>query len=187
MCPQSYLLSYVLKVRQRPNAVMMKGTMCHAALEDLYDLPAQNRTRDNLHNLLRRAWSDEKNKTRAKDLPDFFGSVEEEISWGRDALGLLDNYMALEDPSSISPAAREMWVRLNISTPCAEGGRFVARGIVDRLDDGAGGLAITDYKSGKAPDLKYSEAVNERIREEKFWQLKVYAAMMKDDVRRARL
>jgi RecB family exonuclease len=58
------------------------------------------------------------------------------------------------------------------------------RGIVDRLDlvrlasDNSIGMCITDYKTGKAPLLKYSNEVNERIMEEKFWQLKVYAILL---------
>ena len=175
-CPQSYLLRYILKLTPPPTPVMLKGTMCHKALEDLYDLAPSDRTRSNLHDLLRRAWSKEKNRTREKDMPPFFPDQGEEILWGRSALSLLDNYLGLEDPTILEPTKRETWVRKNITW---SGGDFLVRGIVDRVD---GGDTITDYKSGKSPTLKYSEAVNNRIKAEKFWQLKVYALLMSEQI-----
>jgi hypothetical protein len=41
-------------------------------------------------------------------------------------------------------------------------------------------LKIVDYKTGKAPVLKYSPPVNERIMEESFYQLKIYALMLRE-------
>ncbi|CAM9332346.1 unnamed protein product [Ectocarpus sp. 8 AP-2014] len=52
-------------------------------------------------------------------------------------------------------------------------------GIVDRLDrcpDGT--LRVVDYKTGKIPNLKYSEATNQRIMDEKFFQLQIYALLV---------
>jgi RecB family exonuclease len=63
------------------------------------------------------------------------------------------------------------------------------RGIIDRLDlvrdpttTGTTKvvLRLCDYKTGKAPDLKYSPAVNQRIREENFYQLFIYALLMRE-------
>jgi RecB family exonuclease len=41
-------------------------------------------------------------------------------------------------------------------------------------------LKIVDYKTGKAPMLKYTKPVNDRIMEEAFYQLKVYALLLKE-------
>jgi PD-(D/E)XK nuclease superfamily len=63
---------------------------------------------------------------------------------------------------------------------------FHVRGIVDRLDmyktpeDGHPALRIVDYKSGKAPNLKYSAAMNEKIVTEAFYQLKIYALLLRE-------
>lgn len=40
-----------------------------------------------------------------------------------------------------------------------------------RCPDGT--LRVVDYKTGKIPNLKYSEATNQRIMDEKFFQLQV--------------
>lgn len=66
---------------------------------------------------------------------------------------------------------------LRMNLKLGEGGPNVT-GIVDRVDEEDGDLMIIDYKSGKAPDLKYSMPVNERIVKEKFFQLKVYALLL---------
>ncbi|CAB1120561.1 unnamed protein product [Ectocarpus sp. CCAP 1310/34] len=52
-------------------------------------------------------------------------------------------------------------------------------GIVDRLDrcpDGT--LRVVDYKTGKIPNLRYSKATNQRIMDEKFFQLQIYALLV---------
>ncbi len=61
-------------------------------------------------------------------------------------------------------------------------------GILDRVDEqepkgggGGGGekeLVVVDYKTGKAPALRYSNAVNQRIIIDKFFQLKIYALLL---------
>jgi putative RecB family exonuclease len=43
--------------------------------------------------------------------------------------------------------------------------------------DADGELVVVDYKTGKAPELKYSDATNERILNDKFFQLKVRACV----------
>ena len=80
--------------------------------------------------------------------------------------------------------------------------RVLVRGIVDRLDyvavppsprdafnptinDEASpqthtAIRIVDYKTGKAPDLKYSPDTNERIASENMWQLKIYALLLRE-------
>jgi hypothetical protein len=125
-----------------------------------------------------------------------------EAEWGQSALQLLSNYYHAEDPREIrrpNPLKREMWLRSHLTvdptlgvtanpsqsrTPSDE--TFYIRGIVDRLDlvkvPGTKGVAmkIVDYKTGKAPDLKYSKPMNDKIVEEAFYQLKVYALLLRE-------
>jgi PD-(D/E)XK nuclease superfamily len=71
--------------------------------------------------------------------------------------------------------------------------QFLVRGIVDRLDmvrcnDAPSGesnvaLRLIDYKSGKAPDLKYTVAMNEKIQSEAFDQLLIYALLLREKSR----
>ncbi|GMI28694.1 hypothetical protein TrCOL_g12120 [Triparma columacea] len=186
-CPQSFLLRYIYKIREPTTPVLTKGTMVHAALEKIFELKRSERTLENLHNLLRLEWSKAK-KENATEYAHLFANVGEEREWGLSALKLLDNYYEIENPKTIEtePVFRERWVRANFTELGETSTSFMVRGIVDRLDlvrvAGSDDIvgAICDYKSGKAPDLKYSPATNERIKEEKFWQLKIYALLLRE-------
>ena len=158
--------------------------MVHEALEKLFDLDKNDRNITTLHDLLRASWSNNKKTTTNGEM---FDTVEDERQWGHECLSLLNNYWDMEDCTSFDPISKEMWVKANITIP--DGGNddvFLVRGIVDRIDktksDGSDNidLRITDYKTGKAPHLKYNEDTNNRIVEEKFWQLKIYALLLKE-------
>jgi len=238
-CPQSFLFQYLYGLRQPTSPALAKGSLCHAALEQLFDLKPPDRNLEHLQNLFRKAWAERRN------LPEYshlFESVDEERAWGIEGLHLLENYARYENPEIIQPAQREVWVRANLSvdpsqgvtgyatsltrianndghnkkneTLLAEDGdddvdvdRFLVRGIVDRLDlvrsrEGSGRrrdagleddseeepivMRIVDYKTGKAPDLKYSPAMNQKIRDEAFFQLKIYALLMRESRRNGR-
>jgi len=191
-CPQSYLFQYLLGLRQGTNEALARGTFCHTALENVFDLIPEERTLDNLHNLFRKAWSDERLSGDYRGL--FEDDKEEtatrnldaEVRWGKSALALLDNYYQLEDPRSVpvpNPLAREIWVSSELLSD--RGDAFLVRGIVDRVDLINGpNLRIVDYKTGKCPDFKYSPATNDRIAHESFFQLKIYALLVREMMRK---
>lgn len=224
-CPQSYLLQYIYNLRQPTNLVLAKGTMCHEALEKIFDLEPPERTLEALHNLLRASWSKQRYSDKYRFLFESPSSSissaastsansthvewdrDAEAEWGQSALALLSNYYHAEDPREIkrpNPLKREMWLRSHLTvdptlgvtakqdTPNASRTRsptdetFYIRGIVDRLDlvkiPGTKSVAmkIVDYKTGKAPELKYSKPMNDKIVEEAFYQLKVYALLLRE-------
>lgn len=194
-CPQSFLFQYLWGMRQPTTPILAKGTMCHAALEQVFDLEPPDRTLTNLQNLYRSEWSKQKQtKDEYKDL--FEGDVTQEREWGLSGLELLENYMQLENPALVerpNPIQREIWVRsdLQVATDDDEttDDTFLVRGIVDRLDmvqmsNKQVFLRIVDYKSGKAPHFKYSPAMNAKIAEEAFFQLKIYALLLRESHRR---
>eukprot|EP00934_Nitzschia_sp_Nitz4_P006557 Nitzschia sp. Nitz4//scaffold67_size101165//51551//52998//NITZ4_004529-RA/size101165-snap-gene-0.2-mRNA-1//1//CDS//3329556474//6547//frame0 len=222
-CPQSFLFQYLYKLRQPSNLATTKGTMCHSALEALFDLEPDQRTLPHLHDLLRVAWAKVRLDSPHADLfqlPDGTRNIDAEIEWGRSALKLLDNYYNdLEDPQQVTrpnPHKREVWLHTHlaqdptfgVTSPTAQAQRyeqanagnhtsspptFYMRGIVDRLDlvatttsTGVNGVAlkVIDYKTGKAPSLQYSKPVNDRIMEETFYQLKVYALLLRENAAR---
>ncbi len=164
-CPKQFKYANVDKILEPTNEVQAKGTTVHQALEDLYDLPSEERDLDTLHNLFRKAWT----KVRSNDEHhNLFETVEEEREWGLDGLKLLNNYMTLEDPKQIEPLERERWVRGSIDD-------LNLRGILDRMDrNSKGELVIIDYKSGKAPLAKYKEP--------RFFALKLYALLIKEEL-----
>lgn len=202
-CPQSFLFQYLYGLKQPTSPVLVKGSMCHAALEQVFDLAPADRNLEHLQNLFRKAWAEK------RDLPDYnhlFENEREEAVWGREGLQLLANYMSAEDPTSLEPAQREVWVKSYLTIDPTKGttgyvlarddsrneggvdGTFLVRGIVDRLDlvrtkDAPNEpvvLRVTDYKTGKAPDLKYSAAMNQKIVAENFFQLMIYALLLRE-------
>ena len=164
-CPQQFKYANVDKLREPTNEVQAKGTTVHQALEDLFDLPQKERSIEKLHNLFRDAWT----KVRGTDEHhNLFSSVEEERDWGVDGLKLLNNYMTIEDPTTFNPLERERWVRGSIED-------LNLRGILDRMDRNRNGeLIIVDYKSGKAPMAKYKEP--------RFFALKLYALLIREEL-----
>ena len=87
-CPKQYKFANVDKIIEPTNEVQAKGTTVHQALEDLYELPKEERSSENLYNLFRNAWT----KVRGNDEHvDLFDTIEEEKEWGLDALNLLAN------------------------------------------------------------------------------------------------
>ncbi len=164
-CPQQFKYANVDKLREPTNEVQAKGTTVHQALEDLFDLPQKERSIEKLHNLFRDAWT----KVRGTDEHhNLFSSVEEERDWGVDGLKLLNNYMTIEDPTTFDPLERERWVRGSIED-------LNLRGILDRMDRNRNGeLIIVDYKSGKAPMAKYKEP--------RFFALKLYALLIREEL-----
>ena len=128
----------------------MKGTLVHAALEALFwRHPAGSRSLDNALGELAAAWE------RLGTDPEF---VALELSPGdaeaflADAEVLVRNYFELEDPDGV----RAVGVELGIETDLA-GMRL--RGIIDRLDiDDHDDLVVVDYKTGRAPSVRFEQA-----------------------------
>lgn len=134
-------------------------------MEDLYSLPSEERTSDTLYNLFRKAWSNVRGNDEHVNL---FNSIEEEREWGQEGLNLLHNYLKLENPKTLEPLEQERWVRGSIED-------LNLRGILDRMDeDKDGNLVIVDYKSGKSPLAKYKEP--------RFFALKLYALLIRDEL-----
>lgn len=219
-CPQSFLFQYLYKLRQPTNQVLAKGSMCHGALEHVFDLEPSDRTLENLQNLLRVEWAEHRLQEEYRFLFEdddehdtgtdagagtIRRNVDAEREWGQSALRLLENYYRSEDPRTIqrpNPHKREVWVSaeltvdpgLGVTAPATttattttkkKAETFKVRGIIDRLDivresPGKVALKVIDYKSGKAPHLKYSPAMNQKIFQEKFYQLKIYALLMRE-------
>ena len=124
-CPQSFLFQYLYNIKQPKSLALAKGSMCHDALDKLFDLDQKDRTLENLQNLLRVSWSDNRLTDTYRDLFETNAEngaavrdIDAEREWGQSALQLLENYYQLEDPRDISrpnPLKREVWLNADLT------------------------------------------------------------------------
>ena len=161
-CPRLFRYRSIDRIPETPSTYQARGTTAHLALERLFDLPADQRTAERLFDLFREAW------TTLRSVPEYSGlfeTVDDERAWGIESLGVIANYLTLEDPVSVSPLESE----LDMSE---EVGDITIRGILDRLDERPDGhLVITDYKTGSAPPERYALPA--------FFALKIYALLVR--------
>ncbi len=144
-CPLLYRFRVIDRLPERPSRAATRGTVVHAVLERLFDLPATERVPSRAHDLLAPEW--ERLLAEEPELATLFDDDDEgREAWLASARDLLDTYFGLEDPTLLEPAEREMYVEYDL----ASGLRL--RGYVDRVDVAPGGaVRVVDYKTGRAP------------------------------------
>jgi putative RecB family exonuclease len=143
-CPLLYRFRVIDRLPERPSPAATRGTMVHAVLERLFDLPAVERVPARAHAMIAPEW--ERLLEAEPELAALFDDDEGRDEWLTSAAGLLDSYFALEDPTVLEPAERELFVECDLDS----GLRL--RGYVDRLDEAPGcALRVVDYKTGRAP------------------------------------
>ena len=163
-CPLLYRFRTIDRLPEQPSPDQARGTLVHAVLERLFDLPAGDRTVEQAAGLIEPQW--QRLLAEQEELTGLFadGATPEEFL--ASTRGLLDGYFAVEDPRRLEPAERECLVTTEVDE-----GRLVLRGYVDRLDvSPAGDLRVVDYKTGGAP----REAFEARA----LFQLKFYALVL---------
>lgn len=161
-CPLLYRLRVIDKLPEPPSAAALRGTLVHGALEDLFALPAADRTTDRAVELFADRWVRLRREDPQAALALISGlHVDADVDADVDgddhasavadavlapARALLDTYFAMEDPRRLEPHAREMAV----STELDAG--FTIRGLVDRVDRAPDGrIRLVDYKTGRSP------------------------------------
>jgi putative RecB family exonuclease len=164
-CPLLYRYRCIDRLPQAPSLAATRGTMVHAVLESLFDLPAAQRTAEAARSMLPSAWDQIREQDPGLDVLFTRDSDGTQFAdWMQSAAGLLGNYFTLEDPARLEPAAREERVEVII-----DGVRL--RGIVDRLDvSPAGDLRVVDYKTGASP--------REAFEGKALFQMKFYALVL---------
>ncbi|TCC00635.1 recombinase RecB [Micromonospora zingiberis] len=164
-CPLLYRFRSIDRLPERPTVEQARGTLVHAVLERLFDLPAAGRTPEAAGDLVAPQW--DRLVTEQPELAGLFtddGQVDAD-EFLRSAAALLEGYFTVEDPRRLEPAERESLISAVIDD------ELLIRGYLDRLDvapDGA--LRVVDYKTGGAP----REAFEARA----LFQLKFYALVL---------
>ncbi|MGC4891129.1 RecB family exonuclease [Micromonospora sp. DT227] len=164
-CPLLYRFRSIDRLPERPTVEQARGTLVHAVLERLFDLPAPARTPESAGDLVAPQW--DRLVTEEPELATLFADDDPVGVEGflRSAAGLLEGYFAVEDPRRLEPAEREALISAVVDD------ELLIRGYLDRLDvapDGA--LRVVDYKTGGAP----REAFEARA----LFQLKFYALVL---------
>jgi putative RecB family exonuclease len=163
-CPLLFRLRTIDKLPEEPSPDAVRGTVVHKVLEDLFDLPSAERTADRAADLLVPAW--EKVLEAEPAIAEMFGEEGPEVgAWLASCQESLGRYFALEDPTRLEPAERELYVETLLDS------RLLLRGFVDRIDiapDGA--IRVVDYKTGRAP--------GELFEAKALFQMKFYALVI---------
>jgi putative RecB family exonuclease len=160
-CPQLFKFKAIDQLEEPPTVHQARGTTAHLALQRLFDEPAPDRTPERLGDLFREAWME----LKPLEYPDLFEDTAAERAWGIESLHVLANYFSIEDPTTMEPLERELDMREPL-------GEMTIRGILDRMEESAEGLVITDYKTGKAPPERYAIPA--------FFALKIYALLIRN-------
>lgn len=165
-CPLLYRFRTIDRLPERPSPEAARGTVVHAVLERLYDLPAGERTPERASAMVTPQW--EEMLAAEPELAELFaddtaGSAL--TAWLASAEDLVRGYFSLEDPTRLEPAERELYVETTLDS----GLRL--RGYIDRLDRAATGeVWVVDYKTGRAP--------REGFEQRAMFQMRFYALVL---------
>ena len=181
-CPLLYRYRAIDRLPEPPSPEAARGSLVHAVLEELFALPAEQRTErtalDAVEPMWKRlseeypGWPGLPEPDQEVDPPDDSPAVEPGPTagailgdWLESARDRLRTYFALEDPTRFSAEATELLLEIEV------GDGVLLRGYLDRLDVSAGGaIRIVDYKTGRAPGELFEQSA--------LFQMKFYALMV---------
>ncbi|MEO3935292.1 PD-(D/E)XK nuclease family protein [Dermatophilaceae bacterium Soc4.6] len=163
-CPLLYRFRVVDRLPSLPSPAAARGTLVHAVLERLFDLPAHERTPEAATRLVEPQWAAlvEQEPALATMLED--DEQRTQTSWFAEATALVQTWFTLEDPQRLEPRDRELYVEVPVDG-------LILRGIIDRLDvapDGA--IRVVDYKTGRSP--------GEQFERKALFQMRFYALVL---------
>jgi putative RecB family exonuclease len=163
-CPLLYRFRVVDRLPETPSPAAVRGTVVHAVLERLFDLPAPERTLTSARSLLVPQW--ERVRTEEPEVAGLFDGDQDAVSgWLAGAEELLVRWFDLEDPTRLEPAERELYVETTLDDG------LQLRGYVDRLDVAPDGrMRVVDYKTGRAPSPLFEAKA--------LFQMKFYALVL---------
>ncbi len=148
-CPLLYRFRTIDKLPEPSSPDAVRGTVVHKVLENLFDLPADQRTPEQAADLLVPAW--EALLESEPEVAEMFvageaGAGPEIAAWLTSCRTVLDRYFTLEDPRRLEPAERELYVETLLES------KLLLRGFVDRIDIAPNGaIRVVDYKTGRSP------------------------------------
>ena len=153
-CALLYRFRTIDRLPEEPSVDAVRGTVVHKVLEDLFDLPAPDRTPDRAAAMVVPAWEAVLEAEPA--LATLFPNQDEGAaigSWLTSCRSVLARYFTLEDPRLLEPADRELYVETLTDT------KLLLRGVIDRVDVASdGAIRLVDYKSSRSPGPEITRA-----------------------------
>ncbi|MFW0790708.1 RecB family exonuclease [Gordonia sp. CPCC 205333] len=157
-CPLLYRYRTIDRFPEQPTQAQTRGHVVHAALENLFDMPAALRTPESAHLLVEGAWAAMCEADPA--LHDVI-TVEETATFLAQTQRLITTYYTMENPTAFDAKAVEAHVEI-------EDGDVLLRGYIDRIDVApTGEIRVVDYKTGRCPSEAYEAKA--------LFQMKFYA------------
>ncbi|WP_242498083.1 PD-(D/E)XK nuclease family protein [Nocardioides glacieisoli] len=146
-CPLMYRFRTIDRLPEAPSPDAARGSLVHKVLEDLFDLPAPDRTPERAGGMLEPSW--DALVEAEPGLEEMFGEAGPDFTaWLASCRTVLERYFDLEDPRRLEPADRELYVEALLDS------KLLLRGFVDRVDVAPDGrIRVVDYK-GLALDTR---------------------------------
>lgn len=143
-CPLKYRFRTIDRLEEAPSPAAVRGTLVHAVLEDVFDLPAAERTPEAARALVPGRW--EALVAERPELAEMLAAEDlDRETWLDGAGSLVDRWFTVEDPTVLEPADRELAVEIEVDG-------LTLRGIIDRVDVApTGEVRVVDYKTGRTP------------------------------------
>jgi len=158
-CPLKYKLSRIDGMSEPPTEATLRGNFVHSVLEELYKLPANQRSIGIARQLAKDIWEDE---YLEKVLPYVHGhNALRQFRWT--SWWCIENLFEMEDPSKIEFDGLETEIDDKISG-------VSVKGFIDRWHKGEDGIVVGDYKTGKTPSARFVD--------DKYFQLSLYACAL---------
>lgn len=153
-CPLQYRLRAIDRIPEPTTEAQVKGTLVHAVLEEMFTWPREERTYPAAVKRLKPHWA----KMR-EEQPSCAEPVNDEYQLLVDARTLLRGYFTMENPLGFDAHAQEMPVDFTLPNGVP------VRGFIDRVDIApTGEVRVVDYKTGKKPQLRYSQDAQFQMR-----------------------
>ncbi|HET7684110.1 MAG TPA: PD-(D/E)XK nuclease family protein [Marmoricola sp.] len=169
-CPLRYRFRTIDRLPEETSPAAARGTVVHKVLEELFDLPAADRTPARAATMVEGAWATV--LEAEPDLAALFGpepDADAVAHWLESCRQVLGRYFDLEDPRRLEPAERELLVEAAV--PHRGDEQLLLRGVIDRVDvapDGA--VRVVDYKTGRSVGVGFEGTA--------LFQLRFYALVL---------